>query len=380
MRRYCLDATLALGRRTGIGRAIEEVVAGAVALLEPDETLTLLARTFRLNPVLGATHEALERFAASPQVRVVRINLPTPLVARTPVEIFAGAQDVVHGPHAALPRSDGGARGVVTIHDIAPLHGPPWVSRGSESWFRRNAADAVARADRIVTPSEFVARDVTERLGADPARVVAIPLGVSERFAAPRDGSDDAALAALRVARPYVLAVGAGTPRKNLARLVEAFARVRAERPDAGRLVVVGEGGEAKSRDFEVRLGWVDEKRLPVLYRNAAALAFPSLHEGFGLPVLEAMAAGCPVLASDATALPETAGDAALLVDPSSVEAIAQGLLRLLGDADLRERLVAQGRRRAAQFPWAACAERHVALWRHLAAQAPRADVPISPR
>lgn len=376
MRRYGLDVTLALGRRTGIGRVVMELVAGVTPLLAEDESLTLLARTFRLNPAFGVSHAPLRRAAKSPRVRAVRVPLPSRMIAGTPVERFTGPLDVLHGPNSALPATRG-ARGVVTIHDLGPLRHPGHLPRRLGSEFRRGVADAARCADRIVTVSDFTAGEIVELLGVPRERVETIRPGVSPEFAAPGDAEEDRRVLAARhgIAGPFVLFVGTANPRKNLPRLLDAFAAARAAARLPHRLVIAGDRGHddvraavaSRGLGDAVRIaGYVDEADLPRLYRTADALAFPSLYEGFGLPVLEAMAAGCPVLTSATSSLPEVAGDAAVLVDPASADAIADGLVKILTDAALRERLAAAGRRRAAGFPWGPFAARHLAIWRDL--------------
>jgi glycosyltransferase involved in cell wall biosynthesis len=192
--------------------------------------------------------------------------------------------------------------------------------------------------------------------------------GVAERFRPLEDprllGS---AQARYGIRAPYILAVGTVQPRKNLARLLEAFAQA-ARAGDAPQLVIAGkrgwlsEGIERRARELglgeRVRFaGYVADADLPALLSGALAFALPSLYEGFGMPVLEAMACGAPVLTSDTSALPEAAGGAALLVDPTDTAAIAAALARLIGEPELRADLRARGLRRAAGATWARCAE-----------------------
>jgi len=378
MRRYGLDVTLTLGRATGIGRVVKELVLAAAPRLGEDEELVLVARTFRLNPLFGASHAFLDRAAASPRVRVVRVPLPSRLVAATPVEEFAGRIDVMHGPNSSLPATRA-RRSVVTVHDAGPLRRPQDVPRRFAASFRDGVTDAVRRADRVLTVSDFTALEVADLLGVPRERIETVRPSVSAAFAAPGDAA--AEHAALRARHgtlgPFVLFVGTANARKNLPRLLDAFAAARRTAGLPHVLVVAGDrGGDdvralaaARGLGGAVRVaGYVAEPELAALYRAAGALVFPSLYEGFGLPVLEAMAAVCPVLTSDGSALRETAGDAALLVDPESADAIAAALVRVLADAALRARLVEDGRRRAAGFTWERFAERHVAIWRELAA------------
>jgi glycosyltransferase involved in cell wall biosynthesis len=197
-----------------------------------------------------------------------------------------------------------------------------------------------------------------------------IPLAADPAFSATVTGPGHPALEG----KPYVLAVGTLEPRKNLERLISAWSSLDANARAGHVLALVGPVGWdaapilAAARDQGAQLlGRVREEELRALYAGASAFAYPSLYEGFGLPVLEAMAAGAPVLTSNVSSLPEVAGDAALLVDPTDVTAIATGLSRLLSDPALAESLRARGRARAAEFSWERTARETLALLRSIA-------------
>ena len=267
--------------------------------------------------------------------------------------------DLVHATSAAVPPT--GPRPLVaTVHDLAFRRFPDAYPPAGRRYHERSARIVADEAARVLVPSEATARDLAELYGVDRGRVTVTPLGV-ELPARPDHAGARRLLADLGVRGPFLLAVGTLEPRKNLARLLDAFGEVTAELPDHWLVVVgpVGWGPRLRPTWDSVRVklaGPVDDARLHALYQAADGLAYPSLYEGFGLPVLEAMANGLPVLTSDRSSLPEVAGDAALLVDPLQRSAIAAGLLRLAGDAALRRRLAEAGRRRAAGFTWRATA------------------------
>jgi glycosyltransferase involved in cell wall biosynthesis len=255
--------------------------------------------------------------------------------------------DVVHFP-LTVPVPRGVRRPtVLTLLDVQHLDLPQLFPRG-ERLFRRLAYDRAARnAGRVIVISEWVRERVVERLGLDPARVHAIHLGVDRERFAPDPGVERERFL-LYPARPW--------PHKNHDRLFEAFARLRRERREL-RLVLTGVGHDPSRlpEGVETR-GGVSGAELVSLYRRAAALVFPSLYEGFGLPPVEAMACGCPVACSDAGSLPEVVGDAAVLFDPRDPEAIASSIAEAL---DRSEELSTLGLARAARFTWDATARAH---------------------
>ncbi|MET0553441.1 MAG: glycosyltransferase family 1 protein [Vicinamibacteria bacterium] len=252
---------------------------------------------------------------------------------------------------------------VVTIHDMS-LSLLPACSTWKMRLIVPRVLPRVARRARLVlVPSVATRDDVVRLLRVDPGRVRVIPHAAPRAFAAapeaPAPGGP-----------PYFLFVGNLEPRKNLARALRAFARIAPTLPDQ-RFVIAGQPGwkyddvlqELRRPGLESRVelrGYVAEDELPALYRHATAFVYPSLYEGFGLPVIEAMACGAPVLTSCVSALPELAEGAAVLVDPYDEAALAEGMHALASDAAMRERLRAAGRARAAQYSWEATADRTV--------------------
>jgi glycosyltransferase involved in cell wall biosynthesis len=276
---------------------------------------------------------------------------------RPPIPVDA---DIIHAPSLAVPPARDTPL-VVTVHDLAFLRHPEVFPRRGVEFHRRGLALAYREAAVVIAISHFTRSELIT-CGFDAGRVHVAPLAIAVP-PAPPDDVIDARVAAIGVEPPYVLSVGTIEPRKGLDTLAAAVAKIRAHRPEV-TLVLAGPTGwlsvPGLDGDGIRRLGKVDEPTLDALYRRAEVCALPSRYEGFGLPVLEAMARGCPVVASDGTALTEVVGLAGRLVPPDDVPAWTGALDEVLGDAGLRADLSVRGHRRAAEFSWAATAGAHV--------------------
>lgn len=326
---FALDATQSTGRHiSGVGVYCREILRG-LAGAHAGEKFLWCGRPNRLRSLLAEPR---------PANSAVRPLLESFQLFRC--ELF-------HGLNQRLPASRF-RRTVCTFHDLFVM-----TSEYSTAEFRARftgqARQAAARADLIICVSQFTANQVGDLLGVESSRLRVIPHGT--RFPA-ATGEDPR--------EPLILHTGAIQHRKNLLRLVEAFEQAA---PPPWRLVLAGSDGygaaeiheriaASAARERIEAPGYVPDATLAGLYRRASLFAFPSLDEGFGIPVLEAMAQGIPVLSSNRSALPEACGDAALLVDPLDGEALAHGLRRLIESPELRESLVLAGKRRAAGFTW----------------------------
>jgi glycosyltransferase involved in cell wall biosynthesis len=281
-----------------------------------------------------------------------RIPLAFPALARREEAALAHVHYFV-SPRLRCPA-------VVTVHDLSYARAPELFSRRDRTLLRL-VRGSVRRAARVIAVSEFTRADLCQVYGIDPAKVVAIPNGVSSEFR-PIDGAKERVRQRFGIDRPYVLCVGALQPRKNVPLAIEAYAKLMGRGTDCELVIAGGDrGGRLDVLDAILRarltgrvhlVGRVEDEELPALYTAARALVFPSLYEGFGLPALEAMACGTPVIASNTTGLAEAVGDAGLTIDPRSADELAEALGRLLDDQALRDRLIAAGLARAADFTW----------------------------
>jgi glycosyltransferase involved in cell wall biosynthesis len=371
-RRIAVDGLPLQVRSAGIATYTDALVR-AMARLRPEAELVLFGLSDLARSLLRAVPPGHSAEPLPANVRWFRSTL-YPLVTGYPLALprivslgaATGAVDVFHATNYVLPRAPGVPL-VVTVHDLTLLRYPELGTKPLRRLVERTRHSA-REARRVIADSEATRRDVIELLGVAEQNVRAIPLGCDPDFTA-----GDVESARERVARrfgvdrPYVLHVGTIEPRKNLERLISAFARARRADHLPHVLVLAGAPGwgvkavrervGAEGLEEVVRFpGPVSRVDLVALYQAADLLAYPSLYEGFGLPALEAMACATPVLASDVASLPEVVGGAALTVDPRDDEALAVALTRGLTDGALRDRLRTAGTAQARRFTWERCA------------------------
>jgi alpha-1,3-rhamnosyl/mannosyltransferase len=265
--------------------------------------------------------------------------------------------------------------GILTMHDLQPLANPERFGLLKGTYIRFIAPRSLKKAKVVICLSNFVANDVVDRVGVRPEDIEIVPCGVSDPGAAFDQQRSRALLDGLELRdHPFVMYPAITYPHKNHATLVAAFARI-ADQVDDARLVFTGGAGASDAvvestiaayglQSKVIRTGRIPESDLDLLYRAATMMAFPSLFEGFGVPVLEAMSRGCPIVASDAGALPEVVGDAGELVDPINVDGWATAILALLTDPTRRTVLIRRGFDRATQFSWSSSAQTLLSVYR----------------
>lgn len=342
----------------GLGRYARELIEG-------------LGRVDHVNDYLVLLPEGGAVFPARPNVqyRTVRVPLFKRRVWEQLAPIFGGRCDVLHFPYdscVAWKRS----KFVVTIHDLKPLVvGPKPRGRNLNQFIEQAiVGDRWSTIDHVVTDSRWSERDIVAHLPVASERVTVVYPGVDTGRFRPADGSEtDSA------GRPYVLCVAGDDPMKNVGTLVEAFAGLPTHIRSSHELVLVGDvqkSGEVRNRIGAAGLvdrvtfpGLVDDDMLIRLYQHARLFVFPSRYEGFGLPVLEAMACGCPVISSNASSLPEVVGDAGVLVDPLDVAGLTQAMTVLLEDAAARVSFRTKGLTQAGRFTWDRTAREMVGVY-----------------
>ncbi len=357
--RLAVEATALLGTRTGIGNFTAELIKELKCRADVEVSAFCIGRVggnWLPDDVAGGIREV----HSTSRSRVVRrlwryLRFPS-------LERMAGEVDVVYGPNYIVPPTRRAAA-VVSVHDVGFELDPP-MAIPQVVGHRQTVRAAIRQGAWVHTDSEYVAAQVRDIYDVDPNRVVVVPAGVCLTAPGPHP----------RPGSPYVLALGSTDRRKDLTTLVEAFDQLASELGDL-RLVLAGPDGDAADELNQAvadspynsricRLGWVDEPTRSSLLHEAAAVAYPSLYEGFGLVPLEAMLAGVPVVTTSVASIPEVAGDAAFYVSPGSPDELAEALRQVLTDTAMALDLVARGRIRARAFTWHKSAEAMVGLFR----------------
>jgi glycosyltransferase involved in cell wall biosynthesis len=354
-------------RRTGVSRYIDGLLHHLPAEAGDDELIVYVDRG------IERLADGLELRQTPFSVRKPPIRIGWELTAlslaarRDRLDVFHGALHVIP-PVLHCPAA-------VTVHDLAFLRYPEQVTAKRYHYLKRMIGFSARRSDAVIVPSESTGNDVVELLGVDPGRIAVVPLGVSSEFQPAGNDDIQRVRSKYGLTAPYVLALGTIEPRKNLPRLVNAMAQLGDS--VAEDLVIAGPTGWLTDEVEKAiansglgarirRTGYIDDGDLAPLYSGATVVAIPSLYEGFGLPVLEAMASGAAVVTSNVSSMPEVAGDAAELVNPHSVDEIATAIRSLIDSACLRTRLKERAVIRAREFTWSRTARETMAVYRSI--------------
>lgn len=346
---YAIDGRYIQDHFPGIGRYTYNLI-DALARVAPDETFVVLH-----NPALRNTRYDVDALGRYANIEMRRVDVPT-FSVREQFQLPTSGVRLFHCPYYIMPYVSR-VPSVVTLFDLIPLRAPddPFSPR-VRLFFRLAVSLAARTAVRIIAPSAAARDDLTALLGVPREKITVIPLAADARFV-PRPAAEISRVREkYSLPAEYVLSVGINKPHKNLTTLIDAWQSMQ----HAQRTLVIAGAWDARYPIEQKDAGQaaiqfirnVDNADLPALYSGAAVFVMPSLYEGFGLPLLEAMACGAPVVCSNAASLPEVVGDAALLVNPRDVGEIAGTIQRVLSDAALRDELRAKGIARAAQFTW----------------------------
>jgi glycosyltransferase involved in cell wall biosynthesis len=372
-----IDFTAGAWQGAGIGRYTRELISAILAQSPAIRFTLFYAAGFPGADPPPYLYEVQRLCTSHPHTRAVPIRLPPRRLTQIwhrvrlplPIEWLTGPLDILHAPDFVAPPTR--ARTLVTIHDLSYMVHPECAVPGVAALLRAAVPRALQRADVIVADSESTRRDLQRLLDVAPERVSVVYPAVDERFRPLPPDVCEPVRQRLRLPSRFILFVGTIEPRKNLVRLLEAFARID---PIALRdggdnlfLVIAGRRGwmyqpvfEAIDRlDLRDRvhvLDFVADSDLPIVYNLARVFVYPSIYEGFGLPPLEALACGTPVITSDNSSLPEVVDNAALLTPADDVAALSHGMIRLLTDSALRDRLRQAGLEQARRFRWEASA------------------------
>jgi glycosyltransferase involved in cell wall biosynthesis len=377
-RRIGIDVTSALTQGGGIGRYTRELVQALAALPSDNRYRLFSAKITDPYPVPDPLpHHANVSYKVAPLTERWLYRLWYRARLPLPVQWVTGKLDLFHSPDFVLPPVSGGIPTLLTVHDLSFVHYPQVYPEPLVSYLNAVVPWSVQRATHILADSQATKEDLLVLWGVAETKVSVLYSGVSERFAPVTDQEKINQVRAkygLRE-RPYILAVGTVQPRKNYQMLVRAFKGV--SEGFAHNLVIAGGKGwmeeemlaEVQRQGLQERViitGFVADEDLPALYSGAALLAFPSLYEGFGLPILEAMACGVPALISNVSSLPEVGGEAAVQLSPADEQGWGTMLGALLGDRDKLAEMRAAGLQQAQNFSWGQAAEQLLAIYERL--------------
>lgn len=368
---YAIDGRYIQDHFPGIGRYTYNLI-DAFARVAPDEKFVVFH-----NPALSNTRYAIAALARYPNVELRQVDVPT-FSLREQFQLPTSSFQLLHSPYYVMPYLTRCPL-VVTIHDLMPLRYPSYFTPIQRLIFNAAIRLALRSARKVITVSSASVDDLQTLLHVPSDRIAQIAEAADPTFTPQSHEAVTAVRARYQLPESYVLYAGSNKPHKNLVRLVDAFAQVRGCAQDVP-LAIAGHWDarytEAKQRASDLGLsenvrwlGSTPSTDLAALYCGATAFVFPSEYEGFGLPVVEAMACGAPVICSNAASLPEVVSDAAILVNPRAVDEIASAITRVLSDAALRDELRVKSLARAAQFSWERTARETLSVYKSVVEQ-----------
>lgn len=362
MYHIAIDYTPAYEQGGGIGRYVRELTS-ALATLDNSNQYKLF--------VAGATQSQLSPPLAT-NFRWKSSRITPDWFARLwhrarfplPVEIFTGKIDLFHATDFVLPPTLSHTKTLLTVHDLSFIRVPEAATPSLRSYLNKVVPRSVKKADHILADSQATKDDLVELYRVSPDKITVLLSGVNHRF---KPVTDQHLLTQTRQKyglknHPYLLSVGTVQPRKNYSRVIQALHRLHQQGHELHYAIAGGKGWlndemyttieQTNMQDYVHLLGFVDDEDLPALYSAADCLIITSLYEGFGLPILEAMASGTPVITSNLSSLPEVAGNAGLLVDPLNTEAITHAIHEIITDDSKRQQLIESGYRQVEKFTW----------------------------
>ncbi|MCP4426754.1 MAG: glycosyltransferase family 4 protein [Chloroflexi bacterium] len=373
-----IDVTSAISQGAGIGRYTRELVQALASLDSKNEYHLFSAKPPSILPVPDPIPTAANvRYHPAPLDERWLYRLWYRLRLPLPVQWATGRLDLFHSPDFVLPPVSGAIPTLLTVHDLSFIHYPDVFPAKLVAYLNAVVPWSIGRATHILADSGATKDDLTTIWGVSADKITVLYSGVNETF---QPAADEARLTAMRRKynlgdAPYIFSVGTVQPRKNYQALIRAFAPVAANHPH-NLIIAGGKGwlydemmGEVGRQGLSGRvhfIGFVDDADLPALYSAAALFAMPSLYEGFGLPLLEAMACGVPVLTSNASSLPEVVGETAVQLPPTNETAWTEAIIRLLNNPVQRARMIADGFRQARQFSWDKSARQLLQIYRAL--------------
>ncbi len=368
--RICVNASPAVHHIAGLGRYTQELMTALLAIDSKNDYVAFYNRPgeAQVEPPL----DRLPRLTTNLATKPWRMSALLAHFARVPQDRLFPAVDLFHATDHLLPRL-ARVRSVFTLHDLV-FRFYPETHKPLNRWFLTLMMPRfLEAADAVIAVSEWTKKDAIELYGLDEDKIRVVYEGVNPRFRPASAESISAVRQKYGILEKFILCVGTIEPRKNLTSLLEAYHSVRNGRRDL-KLVIVGKMGwlyegffrrlrELGLENEVIFPGFVPDEDLPSLYSAADLFVFPSLYEGFGLPVLEAMACGTPVVTSNSSSLPEVTGEATVLVDPNDVQALIRAMSAVLDNKELRGELHAKGLRQAAKFSWETAAYETLALY-----------------